>query len=309
MKRILFGLMVLTLALTACGARANSEFSTISSDLGAPSAGGNGFAPQESFGLPGDAGKSADGLVANSNTVERMVIKNADMSVVVKDPKAEVTNISKMAEALGGYLVSSNVYEAFAPSGVMAPEANVVVRIPAEKLDEFMKTIKDGATEVQSENVNGTDVTSQYIDLESQLKNLQAAESQLMEIMKGAVTTEDVLNVYNQLTSIRGQIESIKGQMKYFEESAALSSLSVRLIAEETVQPITIGGWHLSAWASDAVQGFLNFLQDFTEFTITFLLDFLPRLVVIGIVFGLPLRWLWRKMRGSKSAVPVEEKK
>ena len=239
-----------------------------------------------------------------------MVIKNADLAVVVKDPKAEVANIDRMAEEMSGYLVSSNVYQAYAPNGVLAPEANVVVRIPAEKLDEFMNTIKDAAVEVQSENVSGTDVTSQYIDLESQLKNLQSAEAQLQEIMKGATTTEDVLNVYNQLTSIRGQIESIKGQMKYFEESAALSSLSVRLIAEETVQPIVIGGWHPGAWASDAIQSFLNFLQDFTEFLINFVLNILPRLLIIGLVFGYPLLWIVRAMRGRKAkAMPKEEKK
>ncbi len=108
----------------------------------------------------------------------------------------------------------------------------MIIRVPAEKLDEALETIKADAIEVQSENQSGQDVTSQYVDLESQLKNLEAAEEQLMEIMQKAEKTEDVLNVFNQLTSIRGQIESIKGQMKYFEESAALSAITVRLVAE-----------------------------------------------------------------------------
>jgi hypothetical protein len=86
-------------------------------------------------------------------------------------------------------------------------------------------------------------VTSEYTDLESRLGNLEAAEEQLTRIMESAVKTEDVLNVYNQLVQTREQIEVIKGQMKYYEQSAAMSAVSVELIPNEAVQPLSIGGW------------------------------------------------------------------
>jgi hypothetical protein len=232
-------------------------------------------------------------------TQERMVVKNADMSVVVKDPEKTMADISKLAQDMGGFVVSSNLYQTSTSSGKMVPQANVVIRVPAEKLDEAMKTIKSGAVEVQSENISGQDVTSQYVDLESQLKNLEAAESQLMEIMKKAEKTEDVLNVFNQLTSIRGQIESIKGQMKYFEESAALSSISVTLVAEETVQPIEIAGWKPQGTVRDAIQNLIFFWQDFVDFMITFVLNFIPKLLTVGLVFGLPVWLIVRAVRKS----------
>jgi hypothetical protein len=91
--------------------------------------------------------------------------------------------------------------------------------------------------------VNSQDVTAEYTDLNSKLVNLEAAEKQLQEIMDSANRTEDVLSVYSQLVATREQIEVIKGQMKYYEQSAALSAISVQLIANAAMQPITIGGW------------------------------------------------------------------
>ena len=223
-----------------------------------------------------------------------------------------MTAIAQLAQTMGGFVVSSNLYQSYKSDGTPVPEASVTIRVSADKLDEALAAIKKDAVEVRSENVSGQDVTSEYVDLASQLKNLEAAEKQLMEIMSKAEKTEDVLNVFNQLTSIRGQIESIKGQMKYYEESAALSAVSVRLIAEETVQPIEVGGWKLQGWTRDAVQNLFHFLQGFTHFLIVFVVNIIPALLAIALVFGLPL-WLIvravRKSRKRKTAqAPREEK-
>jgi rRNA processing protein Krr1/Pno1 len=248
---------------------------------------------------PEEYARAADGSVVNVEAAarERMVVKNAEMTVVVKDPEASMTEISALAESMGGYVVSSNLYQAYAPNGGMVPEANVVIRIPAEKLEEAMQIIKEDAVEVQAENVNGQDVTAQYVDLESQLKNLEAAEAQLTEIMKDATDTEDVLNVYNQLVSIRGQIESIKGQMKYYEESSSTSSISVRLVAEQTIQ--TIGPWEPGSTAEKAVRDLIEFWQDFVDFLITLVLKVIPMLLTVSLVFVLPIWLIVRAVRNA----------
>ena len=80
--------------------------------------------------------------------------------------------------------------------------------------------------------------------------NLEEAEAQLQEIMDGAVRTEDVLNVHNQLVFVREQIEVIQGQIQYFEQSAAFSMISIELVADAAVQPLNIGGWQPAGVAS-----------------------------------------------------------
>ena len=305
MKRTLFVMVIAALMLAACGARAATSV--------APARGVGGGDPgyvQESFApeaplpqgtmMPATEKDTMGGNVVASGR-ERMVIRNADLSIVVKDPETAMIAITKLAEELGGFVVTSNLYQAYKSDGLPVPEATVTIRVPAEKLDEALEKIKADAVEVQSENQNGQDVTSQYVDLESQLKNLEAAESQLMEIMKKAENTEDVLNVFNQLTSIRGQIESIKGQMKYFEESAALSAVTVRLVAEETIEPIKIAGWEPKGTLRDAVQNLIYFYQDFVDFLIVFVVNFLPKLITVAVVFGLPIWLIVRAVRKASS--------
>ncbi len=249
--------------------------------------------------------------VPQPDVQDRLVIQNADVTVVVSDPKARMDEIARLAASMGGFVVSSNLSQRFAPSGIKVPDAAIVIRVPALKLDEALTQIKTGAVEVQNENRSGQDVTQQYVDLKSRLKNLEAAEAQLTRIMEAAEKTEDVLNVFNQLTYYREQIEVTKGQINYFEEAAALSAISVRLIAEEQVKPLEIAGWKPQGVARDAIQDLIFFMQDFVDFMIRFVLNFLPKLLVIGLFLGVPfwllLRWIrnsWRKSRAPKSPPP-----
>jgi len=243
-----------------------------------------------------------------TQTQERLVIENADLAIVVKDPKARMAEISELANNMGGYVVSSNLYQSYSAMGKEVPEATVVVRIPAEKLDEALAEIKKDAVDVQYENRSGQDVTNIYVDLQSQLKAKEAAEKKLLEILDNAQESEDVLAIYMQIQSIQSEIEVLKGQIKYYEESAALSSVSVRLIAEEGTQPITIGPWKPEGAAKDAVQDLILFSQNFADFLIRFVIFTLPALILIAIPLFLVYlggRSVFRRFRKAK----VEEVK
>ncbi len=240
----------------------------------------------------------------------RMVIQNAELSIVVDDVNARVNAIQDMAKAMGGFIVSVNVYQTVVNDGEPVPQANIVIRVPQEKLDEALNQIKSGVVEVQNENRSGTDVTDQYVDLQSRLKAKQAAEQQLLNIMQSATKTEDVLAVYSQLQQIQSDIEVLKGQIKYYEQSAALSAVSVNVIAEQSVQPIQVGPWRPQGIARDAIQQLIFFWQDFVDFLIRLFLYFLPVLITIGIplvLLFLLLRWILRKTRKPRAAAIVEE--
>lgn len=234
---------------------------------------------------------------------ERIVIKNANLEIVVKDVEGRMKNIQVMAEQMGGFVVSSNLYESYTSNYVEVPEGQVVIRVPSDRLDEAMDNIKKDVVEVQSETVSGKDVTAEYVDLKSRLKNLEAAEAQLDEILKTATETEDVVNVFNQLVYYREQIELVKGQIKYYDEAASLSAVSVRIIAEATVQPIVIGTWEPKGVALEAVQDLIDFAQGFSEFLIRFVIYILPSWIIVAIPLYLLFigsRALFRKLRGNK---------
>ena len=252
---------------------------------------------------------SATGAEEASNSAQdqaapdRLVIQNADLAIVVTDPRARMAEINALANEFGGYVVSSNLYQSYTSFGKEVPEATIVIRVPAERLDEALNRIKEDAADIQYENRSGQDVTNIYVDLQAQLKAKQAAEAKLLEIMDQATRAEDVLAIYLQVQSVQTEIEQLKGQIKYYEESAAMSSISVRLIAEEGTQPIEIGPWTPEGAAKEAIQDLIFFLQNFAEFLIRFVLLTLPSLILIAIPLALVYllgRAVYRRYRRSR---------
>src|SRR5215211_5597364 len=267
-----------------------AAFSTSSRELGYGMGGGGGAAPEVGVApaeppmpsaVTNDAAKSAE-LYNSGNPQapqERLVIENADLSIVITDPKARMAEIAKLANDMSGYVVSSNLYQSFTSLGKEVPEATIVVRVPSDRLDEALTKIKEGAVEVQNENRSGQDVTNVYVDLQAQLTAKQAAEKKLLEIMDTATKAEDVLAIYVQVQTVQTEIEQLKGQIKYYEESARLSSISVRLIAEASTQPIEVGPWKPEGAAKAAIEDLLRFMQNFAEFLIRFVIFTLPALI------------------------------
>ncbi|MEO5887831.1 MAG: DUF4349 domain-containing protein [Anaerolineales bacterium] len=257
------------------------------------------------------AEESASKAVDQQAAQERLVIKNADLAIVVEDPQVRMQQISALAVEMGGYVVSSNLYQSYyGPNSIEVPEATVAIRVPSEKLDEALERIKAGASDIQYENVSGQDVTSQYVDLQSQLKAKQAAEKKLLEILDQAQRAEDVLAIYLQVQTVQTEIEILKGQIKYYEESADLSAISVRLIAEEGTQNIEIGPWKPAGAVKDAIQDLIFFVQNFAEFLIRFVILVLPSLILIGIPLYLVYlagRAVYRRFNKSKVEVVDEE--
>jgi hypothetical protein len=236
-------------------------------------------------------------------TEDRLVIRNANLTLVVTDPTASVEAISQLAESLGGFVVSSYLYEtAYGNGDLTTTQGTITVRVPADQLDIALDTIKAGAIEVRSENISGEDVTQQYVDLQSRLRNLEAAEEQLQEIMGSATTTEDVMMVYNQLVQVRGEIESVKGQMQYFEQSARLSAVTIELIPDAAAQPLQIAGWHPEGTAKAAVEALIQALQFIADAGIWAVICVLP----IALVFGAPAYFILRAIRRRRKAAKAK---
>jgi hypothetical protein len=325
MKRILPFILFAAFALAACGGGARSYSATEAPAAvegpamgGAPAEQGFAAVPMPTAEFYDEAANApSPGSNVDASAVERLVIQNADLSIVVSDVEGRKKAISDMAEEMGGFVVSSSTYQSYTRDSVLVPEAQVVIRVPSEKLEEALKLIKADVVEVQNETRTGQDVTAQYVDLKSRLKNLEAAEAQLDEIMKQATATEDVVNVFNQLVYYREQIELVKGQIKYYEEAAALSAISVRIIAEETIQPLEIGGWEPKGVALEAIQDLIYFYQNFVDFVIRFVIYTLPVWLTIGIplyLIFIGARALLRRRRTNKpqevkTQPPLDRKK
>jgi hypothetical protein len=172
--------------------------------------------------IAGSTGTSAIG--AAGTITERMVIRTANMALVVDDVTSSLNEITNLANSSGGYIVSSDIKE-----NQNRLYANISFRVDSKKFSETLQALRNLAVDVRSESTSGQDVTEEYVDLDSQLHNLEASEAQLLVLMNKAGTVEEILKVQQQLTSTRGQIEQIKGRMQYLQQSTALSSIYVSL--------------------------------------------------------------------------------
>lgn len=308
LKTYLIFLLLPALLLASCASRSLPQMGEESSMEGYSADSSVGNSPS----APMEVGEYDSYTVAEqggASQIERMVIKNASLTIAVDDPSASMTRISSLADEMGGYVVSANVYQTYLDDGQKVPQGSITVRIPAGRLQEALTRIKtETSLPLISENITSQDVTSEYTDLDSRVRNLEAAEKQLQAILDRATKTEDVLNVFNQLTQVREQIEVLKGQMKYYAQSAALSAISVELIPNAAVQPVTIGSWQPKGVARDAVQALVNTLKGLANAGIWVVIYLLPiLLVVLGplvLVIALIRRWL-RRGKKISAAIPT----
>ena len=317
MKRFLFISLAAALILSSCGAMASAPQQSYdyAEPAAAPEMMFEAEAPMEVMVESVDEFSSnAAGGGFEAAAVERLVIQNADLSIVVIDPEAKMDEIGKMAERMGGFVVTKEVYQTYTSNNIKVPEGNITVRVPSENLEQALEQIKADAVEVLEETRSGQDVTREYVDLKSRLKTHEEAANQLSKILEQKTESAEVIEVFNQLVYHREQIETLKGQINYYEEAAALSAVSVRITAEETLQPLEIAGWRPVGVARDALQALINFFEGFVNFLIWLIILIIPAgLLLLGLLWVVwrLFRFVWRKLfpSGVRKKKELEENK
>lgn len=238
-----------------------------------------------------------------ANNQERIVLKNATLQLVVENVVATLDSITKLAEDMGGWVINSSTSKSSRTAGNGDVVGAIAIRIPAAQLNYAIAKIKEQATSVDSEAVTGTDVTQEYVDLNSQLTNLRAAEKQLQTILDSATTTDDVLKIYNELVRVRGEIETTQGRINYYKQASDFSSISVSLrpptVPKEAVQVDT--GWSPTTTIKGAFNALINILQGLVNLLIIVVVLVLPLIIVIGVpawlIYKLLRRYGWLKTR------------
>lgn len=219
---------------------------------------------------------------------ERLVVKSGALSLLVKDVRESVGAAQKLATDLGGFVVDSQTDVVDEKRG--AVRATVTIRVPAEKFDEALLNLKNGAVKVTSENTSGQDVTEEYTDLQSRLKNLEATEAQLLKIMERAGEIKDVLAVQQELMRVREPVEVTKGRIKFLEESAAMSKITAHFATEEEELPIVEERWRPLAAVKEGLRALVSFGQTVADKLIFWAVFLSPVIAVVLII------WFLRKL-------------
>jgi len=282
----LFAVMLLLAVLVASCAPARSS----STPLVAPPSSGDGGKSN------GYSGSSAS--PSQESTSERMIVRTANLSMVVKDANATVEQIRTILGEVDGYVVNLQLWR-----DQNQLRGTITVRVPAKTLDDTLRRFKGLAVKVERETGTSQDVSEEYSDLGAQLRNLEATEKELQELLttvrEKTGKAEDIMAVYRELTQIRGQIEGIKGRMVYLERTAAMSAVTIELIPDVLAEPITVGGWRPSETVARALKALMQTAKWLVDAAIWIILYIAPVLLLIALPF-LAIGYLWRKRRKAK---------
>ena len=234
----------------------------------------------------------------------RMIIYNGDLSIVVKNVEETQEAVVALVEDADGYVVSSGSYA----YGEGLRRANLRIRVPAERFNDVMGTLRDLALEIEQDSISSQDVTQEYVDLESRLTALEAKAERLEELMDQAEDTEAVLAVYEELSETQVRIEETKGRMRYLERSAAMATIDIQLIPDEALKPVQVAGWRPQGTVKRAIETLIQIFQFLADSLIWIVLVVLPVLLVIGLViFGL-IKLLGLVFGGKKRRSKSKEK-
>jgi hypothetical protein len=271
MKRLIIGLVLVTLLLGAV-----SCAKTPSPEEAVPTA---PSAPK---------GEEASRTETTEITQDRMIVRTGDMSLVVKDVINARDDIARLAARFDGYVVSSSIW-----GEEEEMRGQISIRVVDEKFEQALTELGALAVRVKSESTSSQDVTQEYTDLESRLRNAEATEQQYLALLEKATDVQDILSIYQSLSQVRQEIEQIKGQMQYLERTASMSLINVYLEPEATAKPLVHAGWSALEALKAAVRGIVIFGQ-WLVILVIWLIIFIP---VWGTVLGIIY---WRRRRRKK---------
>jgi len=294
---VLLGMLI----LSACGgspAPAESE---------APAAYAEALAPQAES-LPAekaaDAGlapmatsmppvENAAPVSAENSAAARMIIKNAEIKLLVEDTDIAINLATQAISDVGGYIVSSRAWYQAYYDGKNYKYATITIGVPVMQFERMLNKLRGMSVQVLDETASGEDVSDQFVDLQSQVANLEATRERIKSFLDDAQNVDEALRINQELASVEAQIEQLKGRMNYLQDRSAYSSITVtfepklpEIVPTPTPTPIP-QVWNPGETLNNAAQTVTSAYQGIVDFLIWLLVVIIPILAPpVLIIWG-----------------------
>ena len=214
----------------------------------------------------------------------KKLIKNGTISFETDDLVKTKASIAHSIQKVNGYISSENQNNYGDRKTI-----NLSVRIPAQYFDSILSQISKNVVKFDTKNIQISDVTEEFLDVESRLKNKKQLEIKYLDILKRANSVQEILEVEKELGKIREEIESTEGRLKYLENQVAFSTLNISFYKIEESES--------TSFVKRVSNGFSNGFENLKSFFIG-LLQIWPFIIVfVVIVFWLKKRVLKRKSK------------
>ena len=239
---------------------------------------------------------------------DRKIVRTSSMELTVASPADAAEKIRAFAESLGGYVETAQI-----SSSQDSPSATITIRVPAARLEDAKTELRKMAVKVNSEKTDAQDVTKQYVDLEARIRNLRAQEAQYLEIMRSAKKVQDMLDVSEKLSEVRGEIEQQQAEFAALSKQVETVAITISLLPQAAPESLSLN-WkplhQLQVAGRDALEGIADYAS-----TMAAVVLYVPVIVLwIGtIVLGVfvswrVVRWVGRMFSAfSKPAAPTTQ--
>ena len=288
--RRIIALLVLACILTGCGGVAMDSV-----ENGMSGSTGSFDGIYEEF-APGDPGSGAQ-------LSDQKLITTVEINAETEDLDALMPQLSDHIAQLGGYVEFQNTYYGSAYSSYRHRSANMTIRIPADKLNDFLLHV-EGASNVISKQQSQDNVTLQYVDTESRVAALEAERDRLMELLEQAGDLSDLLKIEERLTDVLYDLESTTAKLRSLDNQVSYATVNlyideVKIFTETQEQTV----WQRIA--SGFGGNLRNIGEDIVDFFI-WLVTYSPQLIVIGGIIWLAVRTVRRTIK-KRRAKKTEE--
>jgi hypothetical protein len=159
------------------------------------------------------------------------IVKTADIVLEVKDGTFQeaFSNAEGIADQHGGFIISSST------SGQEARSGELTIRVSSEQFEEALAALKSVGI-LRSEQVDGQDVTADFVDLQARLRHAQIQERFFLTLLREADSISESISVNRHLQEAHLVVERLKGQLRLLRDQTSLGTITVR-VHEEGVAP------------------------------------------------------------------------
>lgn len=247
----------------------------------------------------------AGGDPGTGDAVNRKLIYKANLTMKVEDYGKAQSDIRDLVALAGGYIVQYSENENASEQG-----GSFVFKVPAQGFSSFLKDLDKLPRISIQRNIQGQDVSEEYVDLEARLKAKQVQEARFLEFMQKASKSDELVSFANELGKIQEEIERIKGRMRYIDQNVAFSTVELRLYqplkgkgsAEETAQS------SLAVRAKEALSASVKAISTVVQALFVFAAGALP-VAAVGAVVAAPVWWGYRRHKAKVRELTEEARR
>jgi Domain of unknown function (DUF4349)/Putative zinc-finger len=224
-----------------------------------------------------------------------MIARTAALTLTTKDFDTARARLEEILKRHGGYIGDLSVNT---PSG-SARGFTSSLRVPADQLEAALAELRR-LGRVESESQNGEEVTSQYVDLEARLSNSRNTEERLTALLRDRTgKLSDVLAVENELSRVRGEIESMQAERKTLLHRVDFATINatVREDFQAQLQVVPVSTW--TQLRNAAVDGYRTMIDGLIG-AVLFVFSYAPSLLLWCAILFFPARAIWKRFSRAK---------